>query len=31
MNDIYYEINGNIVKARFTKSWTGKFAMKECN
>lgn len=27
MNDIYYEIDGNIVKARFTKSWTGKFAV----
>ena len=26
MSDIYYEIDGNIVKARFTKSWTGKFA-----
>ena len=27
MSDIYYEIDGNIVKARFTKSWTGKFAV----
>lgn len=27
MSDIYYEIDGNIVKARFTKPWTGKFAV----
>ena len=26
IGDIYYEFNDNIVKARFTKSWTGKFA-----
>ena len=26
MNDIYYEIEGNIVKARFTKPWSDKFA-----
>ena len=26
MSDIRYEVDGNIVKARFTKSWADKFA-----
>ena len=26
MSDIHYDVDGNIVKARFTKPWVGKFA-----
>ena len=26
MSEIYYDVDGNIVKARFTKPWSDKFA-----
>ena len=26
MSEIYYDVDGNIVKARFTKPWVDKFS-----